>query len=177
MNLQEMQQCVRDYLFAPGSGYASGDWREMRSSGHFFINESSLRMPLHIVLYDDGERVEIEEHGAGGKTVISVANQDELRRFLAARVPTGARLEELRRAASISLEQRDRLESMRFARIRAADACVQPEDIARFAASISDSMRRNLDVITVSGRQSLARRTLYMLELALEAALPTPTEY
>jgi len=172
-----MQQCVRDYLFAHDSGYTCGDWREMRASAYFFINESSLRTPLNIVLYDDGERVEIVERSGCDKTTKSVANADELWRFLASHVPVGEQLEGLRRAAKDSLDAQVRIEAVRNARVKTAEACVQPEDVARLAGIIADSMKRSLQVITVTGRQSLIRKTMFMLELSLDAALPAPTEY
>jgi len=173
MNVEEMQQCVRSFLFAQDSGYASGDWREMKTSAHFFINESTL--PLNIVLYDDGERIEIVDRT--NTHSVQAANTDELLHFLGAHVPTGARLDDLRRAEETALDERDRLEAVRLTRMDAAEACVQAEDVARLAVIVADSMSRNLDVITVSGRQSLTRKTLHMLQLALEAALPAPTEY
>jgi hypothetical protein len=171
-------QCVRDYLFAPKSGYACSDWREMKTLAHFlFINESPLvRLPLQIALRDD-DSVEIMERSGGVTHTLRVANPVELLRFLAAHVPTGGRLAEHRHAARVAIEERDKLEAVRFARVKAAEECVQPEDVSRLVATVSDSMRNNLDVITVTGRASLMRKTLYMVQLALEAALPAPTEY
>ena len=172
-----MQQCVRGYLFAPGSGYALGDWREMSSCAHFFINESSVRMPLHIVLYDDCERVEIVERSRGDTHVVRVANADELLRFLGSHVPTGPQLEYHRSVEQSFINERDQLEAIRLVHIEAAEACVMPEDVARLAATVADSMRVNLQVISCAGRRNVVNKTLYMLRLALEASLPAPTEF
>ena len=54
---------------------------------------------------------------------------------------------------------------------------MQAEDVAQFAAMIASAVRNNLNVVTVSGRQSLIRKTVYMVQATLEAALPAPTEY
>ena len=164
MNMNEMQQCVRGYLFAEGSGYTADDWSEMSSSAYFFINKSSIRVPLHIVLYDDCERVEVAEHNGVDKTVISVTNAEELCSFLTAQVPTGERLDSIRRA--VKLEH-----------IEAAEACVLPEDVTRLAAAIAELMRANLEVVSCTGRRNVVNKALYMLKLTLEATLPMPTEF
>ena len=173
----EMQQRVRDFLRAPGSGYTDGDWREMQSSAYFFINESSYRVPMNIVLYDDGERIEIVEGKKGGTHVSRVTNANELYDFLAARVPTGGRLEELRRAANAIAFDQERIEAVRLARVKDAEACVRAEDVAHFVATVTAAVRTNVTVVTVTGRQSLIRKALYMVQATLEAALPAPTEY
>ena len=164
MNMNEMQQCVRSYLFAEGSGYTADDWREMSSSAYFFINKSSIRVPLHIVLYDDCERVEVAEHNGVDKTVISVTNADELCSFLTAQGPTGELLDSIRRA-------------VKLAHIEAAEACVLPEDVTRLAAAIAELMRANLEVVSCTGRRNVINKALYMLKLTLEATLPMPTEF
>ena len=171
MNMNEMQQCVRSYLFAEGSGYTADDWREMSSSAYFFINKSSIRVPLHIVLYDDCERVEVAEHNGVDKTVISVTNADELCSSLTAQVPTGERLDAIRRAV------KDSIKSMRLEHIEAAEACVLPEDVTRLAAAIAELMRANLEVVSCTGRRNVVNKALYMLKLTLEATLPMPTEF
>ena len=177
MDPMEMQQRVRDFLHASGSGYANGDWREMQSSAYFFINESSYRVPMNFVLYDDGERIEIIEGRRGGTHAARVTNANELHDFLAAHVPTGGRLEELRRAANATAYEQERIEAVRLAHVKATEACVRADDVAQFAAMIACAMRNNLNVVTVSGRQSLIRKTVYMVQATLEAALPAPTEY